>query len=106
MDNSKAAKVSSCIAVTRKGPTDPAGNHDHYLPMVMLSKAVYTNAESSISAVDIHALGTTVVSMGGSRHQALDAIDYSVGPTDMARLGGHVDGRRPLAMIYIRDGNS
>jgi thymidine phosphorylase len=38
------------------------------------------------------ALGMAVVSMGGGRRQASDTIDYSVGFTDMARLGDSVDG--------------
>ncbi len=44
--------------------------------------------------------------MGGGRRQASDTIDYSVGFTDMARLGDHVDGQRPLAVIHAKDENS
>ena len=44
--------------------------------------------------------------MGGGRRQASDTIDYSVGFTDMARLGDQVDGQRPLAVIHAKDENS
>ncbi|MDT1785910.1 thymidine phosphorylase, partial [Salmonella enterica subsp. enterica serovar Oslo] len=44
-----------------------------------------------------------VVSMGGGRRQASDTIDYSVGFTDMARLGDSIDGQRPLAVIHAKD---
>ncbi|MDI5166024.1 hypothetical protein MJL22_26470 [Salmonella enterica subsp. enterica serovar Montevideo] len=37
--------------------------------------------------------------MGGGRRQASDTIDYSVGFTDMARLGDSIDGQRPLAHL-------
>ena len=47
-----------------------------------------------------------VVAMGGGRRQASDTIDYSVGFTDMARLGDQVDGQRPLAVIHAKDENS
>jgi thymidine phosphorylase len=41
--------------------------------------------------------------MGGGRRQASDTIDYSVGFTDMVRLGERVDGQRPLAVIHAKD---
>jgi thymidine phosphorylase len=53
--------------------------------------------------MDTRALGMAVVSMGGGRRQASDTIDYSVGFTDMARLGDSVDGQRPLAVIHAKD---
>lgn len=56
--------------------------------------------------MDTRALGMAVVSMGGGRRQASDSIDYSVGFTDMARLGDSVDGQRPLAVIHAKDENS
>jgi thymidine phosphorylase len=41
-----------------------------------------------------------VVSLGGGRRRASDAIDYSVGLTHMAQLGQKVDTQQPLAMIH------
>ncbi|EHC63861.1 Thymidine phosphorylase, partial [Salmonella enterica subsp. enterica serovar Mississippi str. A4-633] len=42
----------------------------------------------------------------GGRRQASDTIDYSVGFTDMARLGDSIDGQRPLAVIHAKDETS
>ncbi|MCJ8062644.1 hypothetical protein MU458_14695, partial [Staphylococcus aureus] len=53
--------------------------------------------------MDTRALGMAVGSMGGGRPQASDTIDYCVGSPDMARLGGRVDGQRPLAGIHAKD---
>lgn len=53
----------------------------------MLTKAVYADTEGFVSEMDTRALGMAVVAMGGGRRQASDTIDYSVGFTDMARLG-------------------
>lgn len=53
----------------------------------MLTKAVYADTEGFVSDMDTRALGMAVVAMGGGRRQASDTIDYSVGFTDMARLG-------------------
>ena len=56
--------------------------------------------------MDTRALGMAVVGNGRRTRQASDTIDYSVGFTDMARLGDQVDGQRPLAVIHAKDENS
>lgn len=91
------------MVAAQKGPTDFVENYAKYLPTAMLSKAVYADSEGFVSAMDTRALGMAVVSMGGGRRQASDTIDYSVGFTDMARLGDSVDGQRPLAVIHAKD---
>lgn len=103
LDNGKAAEVFGRMVAAQKGPSDFVENYDKYLPTAMLSKAVYADTEGFISAMDTRALGMAVVSMGGGRRQASDTIDYSVGFTDMARLGDSIDGQRPLAVIHAKD---
>ena len=94
LDNGKAAEVFGRMVAAQKGPSDFVENYANYLPTAMLSKAVYADTEGFISAMDTRALGMAVVSMGGGRRQASDTIDYSVGFTEMARLG---DRRRRTA---------
>ncbi|HCB0252301.1 TPA: thymidine phosphorylase [Klebsiella pneumoniae] len=106
LDNGKAAEVFGRMVAAQKGPSDFIENYANYLPTAMLSKAVYADTEGFISAMDTRALGMAVVSMGGGRRQASDTIDYSVGFTEMARLGDRVDGQRPLAVIHAKDENS
>ena len=103
LDNGKAAEIFGRMVAAQKGPTDFVENYAKYLPTAMLSKAVYADSEGFVSAMDTRALGMAVVSMGGGRRQASDTIDYSVGFTDMARLGDSVDGQRPLAVIHAKD---
>ncbi len=64
---------------------------------------MYADSQGFVTAMDTRALGMAVVSMGGGRQRASDTIDYSVGFTDMARLGDSVDGQRPLAVIHAKD---
>jgi len=103
LDNGKAAEIFGRMVAAQKGPTDFVENYAKYLPTATLSKAVYADAEGFVSAMDTRALGMAVVSMGGGRRQASDTIDYSVGFTDMTRLGDSVDGQRPLAVIHAKD---
>ncbi len=87
LDNGKAAEVFGRMVAAQKGPTDFVENYAKYLPTAMLTKAVYADTEGFVSEMDTRALGMAVVAMGGGRRQASDTIDYSVGFTDMARLG-------------------
>jgi len=100
LDNGRAAEVFSRMVAAQKGPADFVDNLDRYLPAPMLSKAVYADRPGVVSAMDTRALGMAVVAMGGGRCRASDAIDYSVGLSEMAQLGDHVDGQRPLAVIH------
>ncbi|MBV4368995.1 thymidine phosphorylase [Erwinia phyllosphaerae] len=100
LDNGRAAEVFSRMVAAQKGPADFVDNLDRYLPAPMLSKAVYADRPGVVSAMDTRALGMAVVAMGGGRRRASDAIDYSVGLSEMAQLGDHVDGQRPLAVIH------
>ncbi|VFT71234.1 thymidine phosphorylase [Escherichia coli] len=102
LDNGKAAEVFGRMVAAQKGPTDFVENYAKYLPTAMLTKAVYADTEGFVSEMDTRALGMAVVAMGGGRRQASDTIDYSVGFTDMARLGDQVDGQRPLAVIHAK----
>lgn len=100
LDNGRAAEIFSRMVAAQKGPADFIENMDRYLPAPMLSKAVYADAPGIVSAMDTRALGMAVVAMGGGRRRASDAIDYSVGLSEMAQLGDRMDGERPLAVIH------
>ncbi|HEY3590147.1 MAG TPA: thymidine phosphorylase [Buttiauxella sp.] len=100
LDNGKAAEVFGRMVAAQKGPADFVENYAKYLPTAVLSKAVYADRAGFVNEMDTRALGMAVVSMGGGRRQASDSLDYSVGFTDMARLGESVDTDRPLAVIH------
>lgn len=71
-----------------------------------MSKPVFAEQTGIITAMDTRALGMSVVGLGGGRRQASDSIDYSVGLTEMVRLGDKVDAQRPLAVVHARDETS
>ena len=101
--DSKAAEVFGRMVAAQRGPIDFVERYDSYLPAATLSKPVYAEKPGIISAMDTRALGMAVVSLGGGRRRASDAIDYSVGLTEVARLGDEVDAQQPLAMIHAND---
>lgn len=103
LDNGKAAEVFGRMIAAQKGPTDFVERYDSYLPVAMLSKPVFAEKPGIITAMDTRALGMSVVALGGGRRRATDSIDYSVGLTDMARLGDKMDSERPLAVIHANN---
>ncbi|CNH21734.1 thymidine phosphorylase [Yersinia similis] len=103
LDNGKAAEVFGRMVAAQKGPVDFVERYDSYLPVATLSKPVFAEQTGIITAMDTRALGMAVVALGGGRRRATDPIDYSVGLTNMARLGTCVDGQRPLAVIHANN---
>jgi len=55
--------------------------------------------------VDARAVGLAIVELGGGRRQPSDAIDPSVGLTDLAPIGAEVGSEAPLARIHARNEN-
>ncbi|WP_058912140.1 thymidine phosphorylase [Entomohabitans teleogrylli] len=103
LDSGKAAETFGRMVAAQKGPADFVERYAHYLPVAPFSKAVYADRAGFVAQMDTRALGMAIVAMGGGRRQASDTIDYSVGFSDMARLGESVDGQRPLAVIHAQD---
>lgn len=100
LDNGKAAEVFARMVAAQRGPTDFVERYDSYLTAPVMSKAVYADGAGYVTQMDTRALGMAVVAMGGGRQRASDAIDYSVGLSDMITLGERVDASRPLAVIH------
>lgn len=100
LDNGKAAEVFARMVAAQNGPSDFVERYDSYLPAPTMSKAVYADSAGCVTHMDTRALGMAVVVMGGGRQRASDAIDYSVGLSDMITLGEQVDASRPLAVIH------
>jgi thymidine phosphorylase len=90
------------MVAAQHGPADFVEHYDRYLPEAMLSKAVFADTSGYVSAMDTRMLGMAVVTLGGGRHQASDEIDYSVGLSDVVRLGEKIDEQRPLAIVHAR----
>ena len=106
LDNGSAAEIFGRMVAAQQGPTDFIENYNKYLPVAAIRKPVYADNPGFVSSIDTRDLGLAVVSMGGGRRQASDIIDYSVGITDMARLGDKVDTSHPLAVIHAKDETS
>ncbi|MFQ5563990.1 MAG: thymidine phosphorylase [Parvularculaceae bacterium] len=96
----KAAEIFGRMITTLGGPSDFLERSDHYLPTAKVIGPAYADEEGYLAAVDARAVGNAIISLGGGRRRAGDALDLSVGFTDIASVGEHVGQDRPLAVIH------
>ncbi|GAK83885.1 thymidine phosphorylase [Vibrio ponticus] len=102
LDNGKAAECFGKMVAGLGGPADFVENYDNYLEKAPIIKPVFAEQTGVVSAMDTRAIGMAVVSMGGGRRVATDAIDYAVGFDGFIRLGEVADENKPLAVIHAR----
>jgi len=102
LDNGKAAECFGKMVAGLGGPADFIANYDNYLETAPIVKPVFAEQSGLVSAMDTRAIGMAVVSMGGGRRVATDAIDYAVGFDGFIRLGEVADENKPLAIIHAR----
>jgi thymidine phosphorylase len=96
-----AAKFQDMVTALG-GPKDFVTHPGKHLAPAPLIAPVPTPADGVISSVDVRSLGLAVVTLGGGRLRAADAIDHSVGLTGMVALGAAVSKGQPLAVVHAR----
>ena len=100
LDNGQAAEIFARMVTGLGGPADFVDHYDRYLPDAAIIKPVFMPAEGYLSAMDTRAVGMAVVQLGGGRKVAADTIDYSVGLSDICRIGDLIDPSKPIAMLH------
>ncbi|EOD79461.1 Thymidine phosphorylase [Grimontia indica] len=103
LDNGKAAECFGKMVAGLGGPLDFVENYSKYLATANVVKPVFANCTGFVSAMDTRAIGMAVVGLGGGRRVASDTIDYSVGFSDVIRLGMQADSTTPLAVVHAKD---
>ena len=104
LDGGAAAERFAAMVGTLGGPADLLENMDEYLTAAPVVRAVEPLEAGTITTVDVRAVGIAVVGLGGGRARESDAVDHSVGFTEVAALGERVGpGERPLALVHARD---
>ncbi len=84
------------------GPADLLERPDAYLPLPEVTLAVHPGRAGFIAAEDARAIGLAIVTMGGGRVRADQAIDHAVGFTRVAPVGAEVGPERPLCLVHAR----
>ncbi len=88
---------------TLGGPSDFLARAPELLPRAGVVIEARPERGGIVTGVDVRAVGLAVVALGGGSARAADAIDPSVGLTELAALGHEVGPHRPLAIVHARD---
>jgi thymidine phosphorylase len=86
------------------GPANFLARASELLPAAAIIVPAFSETTGFVSAIDTRAIGLAVVARGGGRARAADAIDPSVGLTQLVGLGDAVSSERPLALVHARTG--
>ena len=83
------------------GPNDLVDNPSAHLRSAPVTLRIEPERVGYVQAIDTRSVGLVVVSFGGGRLRVGDSIDHSVGLSDVAGLGDHVDNDRPIAVVHV-----
>jgi len=100
LDSGRALEVFAHMVHALGGPADLAENSILYLPIAPVSKPCLAHQSGTVRAMDTRRIGVAVLAMGGGRRDAADAINPSVGLSDVCNIGARVEVGQPLAMVH------
>jgi thymidine phosphorylase len=106
LEDGRAAEVFAKMVSALGGPSDFMENAGMHLQRAPLSMPVLAMHDGFVSNIDTRALGLAVVSLGGGRRRASDAIDFAVGLSDFAALGVAIKAGDTIAVVSARNEDS
>jgi thymidine phosphorylase len=96
----KPAEIFSRMVAALGGPKDFIRRPGHYLKAAPVIRPCFAESTGNIARIDARAIGIAVVTLGGGRSRAEDAIDPRVGFTGVLGLGEIAGPDRPLATVH------
>ena len=94
----RAAEAFSRMVAALGGPADFLDKSDDYLQRAPVTRAVHV--QGFLGGVDTRAVGNAIIELGGGRRQVGEALDLSVGFSDIAPVGTLLDADTPLAIVH------
>ena len=94
----RAAEIFERMCVALGGPADFVRDSARYLPRAPVTRAVH--ADGHLQAVDVRAVGNTIIELGGGRRQVGEELDLAVGLSQVVPIGTLLDQHTPLAVVH------
>jgi len=98
LSSGRAVEKFSEMITALGGPKDFVDTYDNYLVNAPVIRELH--ASGVVVSVDTRAVGNAIIELGGGRRKVGEALDLSVGFTDIAPIGTQLDKERPLAVIH------
>ena len=103
LDSGQAAERFAIMVTSLGGPADLFEKVDTHLPRPPVQLPVHPESDGCIAGMDTRGIGLAVMTLGGGRRRADDAIDYAVGISAMRGIGSKVGGDAPICVIEARN---
>jgi thymidine phosphorylase len=103
LESGRAAERFARMVAALGGPKNLLSPRFSGLPKAPVVIDVPAPAGGFVRAMDTRAIGMTVITLGGGRLRAGDAIDARVGVSQLRAIGGAVQRNEPLARVHARD---
>lgn len=97
-----AAGLFEKMVAAQGGPNDLFEKKDTYLKLAPIVKPVLAGKAGYVAAMDTRAIGMAVVALGGGRTSPSQAVDHSVGFTEICQISDSLQADQPLAMVYAK----
>jgi thymidine phosphorylase len=94
----RAAERFGAMVAALGGPADLLDAPARHLASAPVTRPVY--ASGVVTVVDTRAMGNAIIELGGGRRRVGEALDLSVGFSDIAPVGTALDSVTPLAVIH------
>ncbi|MDO7555910.1 MAG: thymidine phosphorylase, partial [Oceanospirillaceae bacterium] len=105
LNQGRAAQVFARMVAGLGGPPDLLEKPQHYLPQAPIVKPILASHSGYVCAMDVRAIGLSLVTLNAGRSKADDAIDYAVGLSGMVQIGDYIEQGQPLAVAHVRNDN-
>lgn len=103
LENGAAAERLGRMIAAQGGPADFIDDAPRYLAPAPVIRDVPALGAGTIRRIDTRAVGTAVVHLGGGRLRDGDAVNPSVGFSNLAAPGAQVGPGQPLAQVHAAD---
>ncbi|HTR85972.1 MAG TPA: thymidine phosphorylase, partial [Reyranella sp.] len=100
LEDGRAAEKFARMVSALGGPDDFLDRPDRYLAEAPVVKPCTAERPGHVVAMNTREIGIAVVALGGGRSHADDAIDASVGLTEMVDIGAPVGTGTPLCLVH------
>ena len=98
VSSGRAAEIFARMVHALGGPADIVDDYSGHLAKAPVVRAV--RAEGFVTGVDTRAIGNAIIELGGGRRKVGEALDLSVGFSNIAPVGTALDGDTPLAVVH------
>ena len=105
LNQGRAAQVFARMVAGLGGPPGLLEKPQHYLPQAPIVKPILASHSGYVCAMDVRAIGLSLVTLKAGRSKADDAIDYAVGLSGMVQISDYIEQGQPLAVAHVRNDN-